>query len=389
MVLILFHFIRAEHTGDWSLHLFSVSQMIPVLHAGGHTAYAKSSRLHLQHMKELPNIMDETTYNKYTTYGYWTLRRSHMFWSGIFTDQTIEQVLMRMLKTHGGLAHGRGITSSTQSRMVNVLSQTVRVCETLENFCGVHTHTSDQHKDMRTTATARDGQHFLMFKDFMSQHSPFAYIGVNHNRLVSITTGAVAPQQANADSAFEVGNDAAARLTGLNYADATLRRNDKVTSIGAGKMVEIDPTILFMRVTCVIENHADLQNYMKHEFSKFPPALFDKGMLRKNAKSLLAKELKVATASVSFATLNNAYYVIDGGHLLHTATWPTPCITFKDVCDNNVTYVSRHYGKECTIVFDGYDNLQMSTKVAEQIKSFQPTYYLNYILVSQPTSNPS
>ena len=357
--------------------------MIPVLHAGGHTAYAKSSRLHLQHMKELPNIMDETTYNKYTTYGYLTLRRSHMFWSGIFTDQTIEQVLMRMLKTHGGLAHGHGITSSTQSRMVNVLPQTVRVCETLENFCGVHTHTSDQHKDMRTTATARDGQHFLMFKDFMSQHSPFAYIGVNHNRLVSITTGAVAPQQANADSAFEVGNDAAARLTGLNYADATLRRNDKVTSIGAvsnnttvrGKMVEIDPTILFMRVTCVIENHADLQNYMKHEFSKFPPALFDKGMLRKNAKSLLAKELKVATASVSFATLNNAYYVIDGGHLLHTATWPTPCITFKDVCDNNVTYASRHYDRMRHCVRSIWNRKKESNKYVTEKLMPNVTYF--------------
>ena len=37
MVRILLLFLRAERTGDWQLHLFSVSMMISVLHAGGHT----------------------------------------------------------------------------------------------------------------------------------------------------------------------------------------------------------------------------------------------------------------------------------------------------------------------------------------------------------------
>ena len=47
---------------------------------------------------------------RYTSCGYWPIRRNHRFWSGGFTDQTIEHaVLMRMLKSRGGLAHGRGI----------------------------------------------------------------------------------------------------------------------------------------------------------------------------------------------------------------------------------------------------------------------------------------
>ena len=44
--------------------------------------------------------------------------------AGNFTDQTIEQVLMQMLKTHGGLKHGRGITRSTRAKMIHVLPNT-------------------------------------------------------------------------------------------------------------------------------------------------------------------------------------------------------------------------------------------------------------------------
>ena len=76
--------------------------MIPVLHAGGHTAYAKSTGLYLQQMKNLKTLTPDQ-YQKYISNGFWTVQRSEMFWSGGFTDQTIEQVLMRMLKARGKL----------------------------------------------------------------------------------------------------------------------------------------------------------------------------------------------------------------------------------------------------------------------------------------------
>ena len=47
-------FIRAERTGDWNLHLVSVSRMINLFAATGHINYAKSSRLYLQLMYQLP-----------------------------------------------------------------------------------------------------------------------------------------------------------------------------------------------------------------------------------------------------------------------------------------------------------------------------------------------
>ena len=50
MVKILRKFIKAEHMGNWSLHLEAVVDMLPYLAASGHSLYAKSARIYLQTM---------------------------------------------------------------------------------------------------------------------------------------------------------------------------------------------------------------------------------------------------------------------------------------------------------------------------------------------------
>ena len=144
------------------------------------------------------------------------------------------QVLMRMLKSRGGLAHGRGVTTSTQSKMVHIIPQTVPICDSVEVFSGVHSNATDQHKDLRPTSTARDGIRYTRFKDYLAQHSPFIYKGEYMDNLVCISTGIVAPATANADGAIELGELTASanQLTGKNYTDVKLKRNDKVTYIG-------------------------------------------------------------------------------------------------------------------------------------------------------------
>lgn len=279
---------------------------------------------------------------------------------------------MRKVKTRGGLAHGRGVTASTQSKMVHILPKTVPMCESLECYSGIHSHTTDQQKDLRATATARDGLHFTKFRTYIAQHSPFSYKGECKDKFVCIATVVVAPATANADRAIEAGEEAAKRLTAMNYADAKLKINDKVISIGAannsaivrGHQVEIDPISLFIRVTCVIGNRADMKDHLKHEFSKHPPSLFDNGVMRKNIKSVFASVLKAHVDPFSIDNLQNPLHVIDGGHMLHSVTWPCVC-TYQDVINNYVAYVLSNYGPEALVCFDGYSNLPMSTKAAE------------------------
>ena len=109
-------FNRAERTGDWWLHIYSLKQLLLYFHASGHCSYAKSAQLYVQQMMELYNIMPEKEYDQFKVQWYFTIRRSAKFWDGLFSDQTIEQFLMRLLKTSGGMTRSSGITDSTLMR---------------------------------------------------------------------------------------------------------------------------------------------------------------------------------------------------------------------------------------------------------------------------------
>ncbi len=52
--------------------------------------------------------------------GFHVVRRSDRLWAGLSVDLTIEQVLMRSMKTSGGLTRGRGMTE--QQRLIWLLS---------------------------------------------------------------------------------------------------------------------------------------------------------------------------------------------------------------------------------------------------------------------------
>ena len=78
-VSLIICFIRAERTGDWDLHLHTVSEMIDMFHAAGHLAYAKSAGLYLDQMKGLSDSMSAYQYCDFTEQGYFTIRRTDKF----------------------------------------------------------------------------------------------------------------------------------------------------------------------------------------------------------------------------------------------------------------------------------------------------------------------
>ena len=99
MATLVKHFIKAERSGSWRLHLEKIYKMLPFFHASGHFQYAKSAHLYLQNMSNLQNIMPAEDFRRFTERGYFTIRRSDKFWSGIFSDQTIEQCQLCLKKS--------------------------------------------------------------------------------------------------------------------------------------------------------------------------------------------------------------------------------------------------------------------------------------------------
>ncbi|KAG5867632.1 hypothetical protein JTB14_036076 [Gonioctena quinquepunctata] len=65
------------------------------------------------------------------------------------SDQTIEQTLMRMFKSSGGLTHGRSISESTLASWTLGMIRLQDVCEQITEYCNITLDTSEQHVDYR------------------------------------------------------------------------------------------------------------------------------------------------------------------------------------------------------------------------------------------------
>jgi hypothetical protein len=100
--------VRAERTSDWNLHLVGMSRMLNLFAATGHINYAKCARLYLQMMLHLPET--HPWLPEQFSKGNHAVRRSDRYWAGLSTDLVIEQVMMRAVKSRGGLTHGRGMS---------------------------------------------------------------------------------------------------------------------------------------------------------------------------------------------------------------------------------------------------------------------------------------
>ena len=105
---ILRKYIHAERTGNWELHLQAVSKMLPYLAASGHNNYTKFALIYLKQMSHLQD--DHPKVYQHFQDGLHVIRRSDRYWAGLSSDLVIEQVLMRSMKTNGGLTRGRGMT---------------------------------------------------------------------------------------------------------------------------------------------------------------------------------------------------------------------------------------------------------------------------------------
>ena len=151
--MLMRDFIRAERCGDWKLHLSTIRKMLPYFHASAHLA-----NLYLQQMSTLEDKMLPNEFEAFTSKGYFTVRRTDKMWAGVWTDMTIERVLMRAMKTSRGLTRGRGMTESVVSRWVLGMPGCTEITQHFEAFCGVTFTTSEQHVELRMSRQVRDNK---------------------------------------------------------------------------------------------------------------------------------------------------------------------------------------------------------------------------------------
>ena len=106
MFLIMLY-IRAEHEGEFALHLYACKQMLPYFFAAGHWNYARDGVAYLRAMEKLPTSL----LNSFME-GEHVIHLSKGLWNGIWTDMGIETTYMKVGKGPAGLI---GNTTNTRS----------------------------------------------------------------------------------------------------------------------------------------------------------------------------------------------------------------------------------------------------------------------------------
>jgi hypothetical protein len=304
------------------MHLQAISHMLPYFAASGHNHYTQSASLYLQFMENLK--VDHPDVYKAFVSGYHMVRRSNRFWAGLSTDLIIEQVLMRSLKTTGGLTRGSGM--SEQQRVTWLLS-TPACAQTscaMQDLVGVQCEQSEQNKDMLETRQKRDvDDTIVILKTIaMEGRNPFVQEAV----LKNIMTGVNAEESVDVDEARAKGEGILDTMAGQPVNTYSFKRKDQAITLALvssvkidGVKVYVDPQLLFQRLVFACNSLDDLQGVFKYELCSYPAALFDSpSTLRQPQKATLGDALwgKVSEQAKSGPN-GHVKYVLDGGALLH------------------------------------------------------------------------
>ena len=271
MVDIPRQFLQAEQTGNWRLHLESLREMLRFFAAAGHTLYAKSAHVHLQTMLELPRSHPDL-YQKIEA-GFYVVRRSDRYWAGLSTVLIIEQVLMRSVKTHGGLTRGRGMTEI--QRLVWVLSMPAcaNVNKAMQKLTGVSYQTSEQHRDVSTARQARDVCDTRALINYFIDTNPFA----QNDSLFNIANGMTAQKGVNVEISRIIGERILASMIGKTVEEFYFRKADQAVTLGSrstakvkGEPAKVDPQLIFQRLVVIGERGDDLPSLFKYELCSHP-----------------------------------------------------------------------------------------------------------------------
>ena len=360
MADILKKFLRAERTGNWKLHLHSLQEMLPYLASAGHCQYTKSVYIYLQHMQQLKDSHPDV-FNAFM-HGYHVLRQSDRYWAGLSTDLVTEQVLMRSVKSAGGLTRGRGMGDSQRTQWLLSMPACADMNSAMQELTGLVFSTSDQHVEAGETRQKKDEQDRQSLLRFLLNRNPFA----GDMSLRNISTGVTADPTVNADSAKAVGNTILQSMQGSAVKEFKFKKKDQVVTMDVkvcakvdGESIQVDPQLLFQRLVTAANGQPDeseLSSLFEFEHSTPPPSLFEpSGLLRESHKSGLADALMTtAKGEPPLEDEEEGQIVLDGGSLLHKMPWRKHD-SFSTICRMYADYVCRRY-KEPIVVFDSYES---------------------------------
>ncbi len=95
-------------------------------------------------------------YHCFTEKGFHTVRRISRYWAGLWTDLIIEQVMMRSIKSRGGLTRGRGVTETVRLQWIYSMHKCAGVHDAMTATTKLKHKTSEQHIELGTSRGKHD-----------------------------------------------------------------------------------------------------------------------------------------------------------------------------------------------------------------------------------------
>ena len=104
-------------------------------------------------------------YHCFTEQGFHTVRRSSRYWAGLWTDLIIEQVMMRSIKSRGGLTRGRGVTETVRLQWIYSMHKCAGVHDAMTTATNLKHRTSEQHVELGTSRSKCDYEDLMKIQE--------------------------------------------------------------------------------------------------------------------------------------------------------------------------------------------------------------------------------
>ena len=271
MLDILRKFLKAERTGNWKLYLQAIHEILPYLAASGHNLYTKSVYLYLQDMIKLQQLHPEV--HAHFLQDYHVIRRSNCFWAGLPLDLAIEKILIKSVKTTGGLTRGRGM-SEIQRFLVWLFSRPgcLEINNTMQKFSSVFYSTSDHCKEATQARMERDLKDIKLLLAFLTERNPFSDDPALRNIVTGVTAAA---DTVNAENPKAVGTAIVNEMVGKNVIEHSFKKKNQIVNMASNnaikvsnELVSIDPQVLFQRLVTAGMSNEQLPKVFQYELSR-------------------------------------------------------------------------------------------------------------------------
>ena len=167
-------------------------------------------------------ILETSHQPVYEKFGNFIVRRSTRYWAGLPCDLVIEQVLMRSLKSTGGLTRGSGISEITRAIWLLSNPSLSKYRLVMEENIGVLFTTSEQHQTATKARISRDKLDTNKIYERLVDISPF----INDHKQHNITNGVTAAESVNVDKFHKIGLELIRKVEGI---DMNIRDKMQIT----------------------------------------------------------------------------------------------------------------------------------------------------------------